>query len=112
MGAIVRRESLQGKGHVVRRMFADVEADIYVLVDGDDTYDAALLAFAVLTLAPLPRMASPNNWALAWGACCCCRRRSWPFGQNEARLAGSFRDAHDFGSRTAASPWGRSAIIM
>jgi len=40
-GAAVRRETLQGKGHVVRRMFADVEADIYVLVDGDDTYDAA-----------------------------------------------------------------------
>jgi glycosyltransferase involved in cell wall biosynthesis len=38
-GAIVRRERLQGKGHVVRRMFADVEADLYVLVDGDDTYD-------------------------------------------------------------------------
>ena len=40
-GAVVRNESLQGKGHVVRRMFADVEADIYVLVDGDDTYDPA-----------------------------------------------------------------------
>lgn len=39
VGAIVRRELLQGKGNVVRRMFADVEADIYVLVDGDDTYD-------------------------------------------------------------------------
>lgn len=39
-GAIVRTETLQGKGHVVRRMFADIEADIYVLVDGDDTYDA------------------------------------------------------------------------
>ena len=39
-GAIVRNESLQGKGNVVRRMFADIEADIYVLVDGDDTYDA------------------------------------------------------------------------
>jgi len=39
-GAVVRTETLQGKGHVVRRMFADVEADIYVLVDGDDTYDA------------------------------------------------------------------------
>jgi glycosyltransferase involved in cell wall biosynthesis len=38
-GAVVRNESLQGKGHVVRRMFADVEADIYVLVDGDNTYD-------------------------------------------------------------------------
>ena len=39
-GAVVRREPLQGKGHVVRRMFADIEADIYVMVDGDDTYDA------------------------------------------------------------------------
>lgn len=39
-GAIVRHESRQGKGHVVRRMFADVEADCYVLVDGDCTYDA------------------------------------------------------------------------
>jgi len=39
-GAQVRREPQQGKGHVVRRMFADVEADIYVLVDGDATYDA------------------------------------------------------------------------
>ena len=39
-GALVRREPRQGKGHVVRRMFADVEADLYVLVDGDATYDA------------------------------------------------------------------------
>ncbi|PSO16369.1 glycosyltransferase family 2 protein [Bradyrhizobium sp. MOS003] len=39
-GAIVRSERRQGKGHVVRRMFADVEADVYVLVDGDATYDA------------------------------------------------------------------------
>src|SRR5579871_5014725 len=39
--AIVRREPLQGKGNVVRRMFADIEADVFVLVDGDDTYDAA-----------------------------------------------------------------------
>lgn len=41
-GAIVRAEQLQGKGHVVRRMFADIEADVFVLVDGDDTYDAAV----------------------------------------------------------------------
>jgi hypothetical protein len=39
-GAVVRQERLQGKGHVVRRMFADIEADAYILVDGDDTYDA------------------------------------------------------------------------
>lgn len=41
-GAVVRTEAMQGKGHVIRRMFADVEADAYVLVDGDDTYDAAV----------------------------------------------------------------------
>jgi glycosyltransferase involved in cell wall biosynthesis len=39
-GASVRREPHQGKGHVVRRMFADLDADIYVMVDGDGTYDA------------------------------------------------------------------------
>ncbi len=39
-GAIVRTETRQGKGNVVRRMFADVEADAYVMVDGDDTYEA------------------------------------------------------------------------
>lgn len=39
-GAIVRAEPLKGKGNVVRRMFADVEADIFVLVDGDATYHA------------------------------------------------------------------------
>ena len=40
-GAVVRSERRQGKGNVVRRMFADIDADIYVLVDGDATYDAA-----------------------------------------------------------------------
>jgi len=41
-GAIVRHESRPGKGNVVRRMFADIEADVYVMVDGDATYDAAI----------------------------------------------------------------------
>jgi len=40
-GAVVRRENLRGKGNVVRRIFADVDADVYILVDGDDTYEAA-----------------------------------------------------------------------
>lgn len=40
-GAIVRCEPLQGKGNVVRRMFADIDAEVYVLVDGDGTYDAS-----------------------------------------------------------------------
>lgn len=38
-GAVVRSVPVQGKGNVVRRMFADIEADVYVLIDGDDTYD-------------------------------------------------------------------------
>ncbi len=39
LGVFVRQEKRQGKGYVVNRMFADVEADVYVMVDGDDTYD-------------------------------------------------------------------------
>jgi glycosyltransferase involved in cell wall biosynthesis len=49
-GATVRSERHQGKGHVVRRMFADVDADIYVLVDGDATYDAASAPRLIETL--------------------------------------------------------------
>jgi glycosyltransferase involved in cell wall biosynthesis len=49
-GAVVRRERYQGKGNVVRRMFADVEADIYVLADGDLTYDASAAGRLVDTL--------------------------------------------------------------
>jgi glycosyltransferase involved in cell wall biosynthesis len=41
-GACVRQETLQGKGYVVRRMFRDIDADFYIVVDGDDTYDAAI----------------------------------------------------------------------
>ena len=44
-GALIRREMLQGKGHVVRRMFADVDADAYVMVDGDSTYDPGYAAY-------------------------------------------------------------------
>lgn len=40
-GAIVRREERKGKGNVIRRAFSDIDADIYVTIDGDDTYEAA-----------------------------------------------------------------------
>jgi len=40
-GAVVRTERMQGKGNVVRRMFADIDADVYVMADGDATYEAA-----------------------------------------------------------------------
>lgn len=49
-GAIVRKEPLQGKGNVVRRMFADIDADVYVLADGDETYDIASAPKMVSTL--------------------------------------------------------------
>lgn len=41
-GAVVRTEKMQGKGNVVRRMFADIDADVYVMADGDATYEAAV----------------------------------------------------------------------
>ncbi len=40
-GAVVREVPQQGKGNVIRRMFADIDADVYIMVDGDDTYDAS-----------------------------------------------------------------------
>src|ERR1700722_4125840 len=49
-GAVVRSEPRRGKGNVVRRMFADIEADLYVLVDGDDTYDASAAPALIGTL--------------------------------------------------------------
>jgi glycosyltransferase involved in cell wall biosynthesis len=49
-GACVRTEPKQGKGNVVRRMFADIEADVFVLVDGDDTYDPSAAPQFVRTL--------------------------------------------------------------
>jgi glycosyltransferase involved in cell wall biosynthesis len=49
-GAVVRPEMRQGKGNVVRRMFADIEADVYILADGDDTYDASVAPALVAKL--------------------------------------------------------------
>jgi glycosyltransferase involved in cell wall biosynthesis len=53
-GAIVRTESRPGKGNVVRRAFSDLDADIYVMIDGDDTYDAAALPGMIRTLQDGP----------------------------------------------------------
>ncbi|MGC3022965.1 glycosyltransferase [Brevibacterium sp. FAM 24630] len=53
-GAIVRRENTPGKGNVVRRAFADIDADIYVMIDGDDTYEAAHLPEMIETLITGP----------------------------------------------------------
>ena len=53
-GAIVRTESRKGKGNVVRRAFADIEADVYLMIDGDDTYDASAAPLLIETLLAGP----------------------------------------------------------
>lgn len=77
-GASVGQETQQGKGNVVRRMFADIEADIYVLVDGDNTYEAAA--------APrLIEMLLENNLDMVTG----CRVTD---------SIGAYRPGHKFGN--------------
>ena len=49
-GAIIRHETRQGKGYVIRRAFAQVDAEIYVIADGDGTYDATQASNMVKTL--------------------------------------------------------------
>jgi glycosyltransferase involved in cell wall biosynthesis len=53
-GAIVRAERAKGKGNVVRRAFADIEADIYLMIDGDDTYEASAAPAMIETLLSGP----------------------------------------------------------
>jgi glycosyltransferase involved in cell wall biosynthesis len=68
-GARVGSETLQGKGNVVRRMFADLDADIYILVDGDGTYDAAVApAMIDLLLAKQLDMVTASRVSDAAGA--------------------------------------------
>jgi glycosyltransferase involved in cell wall biosynthesis len=82
-GAVVRREPLRGKGNVVRRMFADIEADVYVLVDGDDTYDAASAPTLIKKL--LDEQLDMVN------------------GARITELAGAFRPGHRFGNHLLTS---------
>jgi glycosyltransferase involved in cell wall biosynthesis len=78
-GALVRHERLQGKGHVIRRMFADIEADIYVLVDGDDTYEAAVAPAMV-------RLLRDDGLDMVNGA-------------RASEASGAYRLGHRFGNR-------------
>jgi glycosyltransferase involved in cell wall biosynthesis len=82
-GAVVCHVRPQGKGNVVRRMFADVEADVYLLVDGDDTYDAA----------SAPRMVS----ALVEG------NLDMVVGGRVTGETGAYRSGHRFGNRLFTS---------
>jgi glycosyltransferase involved in cell wall biosynthesis len=78
-GAIVREERRKGKGNVVRRAFADVDADIYVLIDGDDTYAAHDLPAMIAAL------------------------RSGPYDQvlgvRHETVVGAYRPGHELGNR-------------
>ena len=78
-GALVRREPSRGKGNVVRRMFADVEADVFVLADGDGTYDAA---------------SAPSMIALLRA-----EHLDVVCGKRVERGDGAYRQAHRFGNR-------------
>jgi glycosyltransferase involved in cell wall biosynthesis len=78
-GAEVRKEPRQGKGHVVRRMFADIEADVYILVDGDDTYQATA-APGMIELLLRDRLDLVN-------------------GARNSTSDGAFRPGHRFGNR-------------
>jgi glycosyltransferase involved in cell wall biosynthesis len=78
-GAIVRHEMSRGKGNVIRRMFADVEADAYVLVDGDDTYDAR-------SAPAMLRLLSEHSLDMVTGA-------------RVTDVAAAYRQGHRFGNR-------------
>jgi glycosyltransferase involved in cell wall biosynthesis len=78
-GAVVRSERMQGKGNVVRRMFADVDADIYVMADGDATYEAAA--------APaLVKLLIDDNLDMVVGA-------------RKSEVEEAYRRGHKFGNR-------------
>jgi len=82
-GAIVRREPNRGKGNVVRRMFSDIEADIYVMADGDETYDPAVAPELIHKLVE-------ENLDMVVGS-------------RVATDAQSFRSGHRFGNRMLTS---------
>ena len=78
-GAEVRQVSLQGKGNVVRRMFADIDADLYVMVDGDDTYHAPSAPALISTLRE--------------------RDHDMVVGVRQAEHGGAYRSGHAWGNR-------------
>lgn len=77
-GAIVRNERMQGKGNVVRRMFADVDADVYVMADGDATYDASAAPALVARLLD--------------------ERLDMVVGARQSELQAAYRRGHRFGN--------------
>lgn len=78
-GAVVRQVTRQGKGNVVRRMFADIDADIYVMIDGDATYHA------------------PSAPELI--ACLLADNLDMVVGCRESEVDAAYRAGHRFGNR-------------
>ncbi len=99
--AQVRHVGLKGKGNVLRRMFADIDADIYVLVDGDDTYDAntASRMVAMLVAQSLDMVvgvrastgASAYRRGHAFGNRLLTGFLSWLFGRNCTDILSGYR---------------------
>jgi len=100
-GAQVRFEPKRGKGNVVRRMFADVSADVYFLVDGDGTYDpsSAPRMLAALTesccdMVNARRVAAKSNAyrpGHSWGNRVLTRMVSWLFGTQISDMLSGYR---------------------
>lgn len=100
-GAIVRRERLQGKGNVVRRMFADVDADLYLMVDGDGTYDASsapLLVAAMIAegadmvnAVRVPTQDQTWRPGHRWGNRLLSRIVAWIFGDRVSDMLSGYR---------------------
>lgn len=79
-GAVVRHEPLKGKGNVIRRAFADIDADVYVTIDGDDTYEAADVPEMIQTL-----LEGPLDHVLGV--------------RHDTSETGSYRRGHEIGNR-------------
>ena len=100
-GAEVRSEPRRGKGNVVRRMFADVSADVYFLVDGDSTYDAASAPRMLDTLIEqrcdmvnarrVAKNAKSYRPGHAWGNRALAGMTGWLFGSEIADLLSGYR---------------------
>jgi glycosyltransferase involved in cell wall biosynthesis len=100
-GAIVRREARQGKGNVIRRMFADIEADVYVMSDGDATYDASRVSdlidlvvaekFDMVVGARVPQDSAAMRAGHAFGNALFNRIADWLFGSEFTDIFSGYR---------------------
>ncbi len=91
-GAVIGVEPSQGKGHTVRRMFREIEADVYILVDGDDTYDAS-------TAPGMLDLLLRGGLDMVIARRCSTRRDAWPRGHRLGNALFSRTISRLFGSR-------------